>query len=191
MCCFWINTLDKENMYFLVSASVPFSYVSLLPVWKPPVLPDVYFWVAIYTPLMFKHNPSFPPLCCLSVNKCFLQAIDQCADSKQTHLKWLDSIALQFHFMGKSYFLLPLPALVVIKSLPLHYLFFFLNQEEDLASQPLLLFSIYRFITHQTGEEKRATKMEILSVLSAKQWKALPAPPFVCVCKAQVCRSLD
>lgn len=59
-------------------------------------------------------------------------------------------------------------------------MFFFLKPEENLASQPLLLFSSYRFISHQTGEEKWPTKLEMLSVLSAEQQRLSPCPlPFL------------
>lgn len=111
------------------------------------------------------------PSSCLSV--CVETA------NKPRQRKWLKSTVLQFHFMGKSYFLLRPP--VSIKPLPLNYLFFFLKLEENLPSQPLLLFSSYRFITHQTGEEKWPTKLEMLSVLSAKQGKgSLPVPSLFC-----------
>lgn len=46
---------------------------------KTPSVPRCLFYsMAVDAPLMFKYNSSFPLVCCLWVNQCFLQAIHQC-----------------------------------------------------------------------------------------------------------------
>lgn len=179
-----------------MKGDVPFPIVPMC-VQNPRVVSDVYVRVSISTALTFKYNLSFSLVCCLlPTRKQFfsLSCLSVCVEtaSKPRQLKRLKSIALKFHFKGKSYFLLPPP--VSIKPLPLNYLvFFFLNQKKTWppslsCCSTVTDLSLIRQVKKNDPWNWRCYQC---CQQNSERLSACPLPFLFFLYKAQVCRRFD